>query len=428
MELTEELIVDCMSRLLLCDTRHVDDRYLFRLSTAESPELEIEIDSGTIANIIVTLKSYEQVDDITAVNSNSFEVLLQRPTLLAGRARVFDNGLTLTDSQNGLKYEIGQPSDAYIAFLLLKLHEHTGADERKWIWRLSRGYALNRLSSRVEDFTLLDFFRFLIAPIALRITSDATRSKTAFQQHAESLFFHLGYNLDLSLMPQRSVGELARPSRISTLRRSTLKELDAPRRHYLPDLVYHYQLGVAADSPMLEYISYYHVAEYWFENIYQDDLVDQIQRMMTFPGFSYRRKRDVSDLISKVTKAFHLRDERLAINEQVALRLTLERYLDTTLLVADLEGFDPTLVDYYARETVKFSGGDRVSLTSSDEAAKIAALSRRIYKTRNALVHSKDGAKSRFVPFANDGELLPEIPIMRFIAEQIITATSSMNS
>ncbi len=39
-------------------------------------------------------------------------------------------------------------------------------------------------------------------------------------------------------------------------------------------------------------------------------------------------------------------------------------------------------------------------------------------------MHSKDGAKSRFIPFSHDGQLVREVPLMRFIAEQIIIATS----
>jgi hypothetical protein len=110
----------------------------------------------------------------------------------------------------------------------------------------------------------------------------------------------------------------------------------------------------------------------------------------------------------------------------VALRLTLTRYVEIGQLASDLEAFDDTLLDYYSEQAVSFCGGDTVSFRSSEPSDVLKALSSRIYKTRNALVHSKEGSKGRFIPFTNDRDLLPEIALIRFIAEQIIMATSSI--
>ena len=227
-------------------------------------------------------------------------------------------------------------------------------------------------------------------------------------------------------MPDPYLSELIRPARISNTRRLTIDDLDVPRRHYVSDIIYHYQLGVSADSPMLEYISYYHVAEHWFENIYQDDLVEQIQATITAPGFSYKRKRDLRDLIHRVSKTIQLRDDQLVINEQVALRLTLARYVDFAQLASDLRRFDASLLDYYANNVVSFCSGNTVSFEQPDDSSIISSLAQRIYKTRNALVHSKEGSKGKFTPFTDNRHLMPEVPLMRFIAEQIITATSSL--
>jgi hypothetical protein len=83
------------------------------------------------------------------------------------------------------------------------------------------------------------------------------------------------------------------------------------------------------------------------------------------------------------------------------------------------------LLGYYASNKVEFSGGDTIRF-NGDQSEVIKALARRIYKTRNALVHSKDGPKGKYTPFTDDRWLIPEIPLMRFIAEQIIIATSEL--
>jgi hypothetical protein len=38
------------------------------------------------------------------------------------------------------------------------------------------------------------------------------------------------------------------------------------------DLLYHYQLAVGADNPLLECISYYHIAEHFFEEVFNEAL------------------------------------------------------------------------------------------------------------------------------------------------------------
>ncbi len=275
--------------------------------------------------------------------------------------------------------------------------------------------------------TVFEIMAMFLRAYTLRIESTTPRAANTWAPYVDAFFFHVGYNLDAAVMPQRQLDEIVRQSRISRVRhRPTSAELDAPRRHYVADLVHHYQLGVSSESPMLEYISYYHVAEHWFESIYQDDLVEQIQSTITAPSFSYRRKKDVRDLIRKVSKAVQLRDDQLVINEQVALKLTLDRHVDLNNLRADLQNFDPSLLQAYENSTVSFSSGDRVPFSGEDRAEIIGALSRRIYKTRNSLVHSKDGAKGRFVPFSDDRELIREVPLLRFVAEQIIVSTSTL--
>jgi len=57
-------------------------------------------------------------------------------------------------------------------------------------------------------------------------------------------------------------------------------------------------------------------------------------------------------------------------------------------------------------------------------------IANRIYKTRNALVHSKSNdyiAKERgiYKPFKNNKELSKEIPLMRYISEAIIIKSAT---
>jgi hypothetical protein len=383
-----------------------------------------KLSRGDLSRLAEAVNAFDVCDDGSVVTKNSFEVLVQpRQESL----RMFRGDINLEDPHSGISYRFGQPSDAFAVYLCFRLRDLLNeAGRREWAFRLN--LMRSRIRGRDVQTSVLDFVKESLRVRSLLITSSTSRPKTAWKNDSDSFFFHVGYNLDIAIMPDRNLSELIGPVKISSMRRSRSVELDAPRRHYISDLVYHYQLGVSAESPMLEYISYYHVAEHWFENIYQDDLVEQIQQAITSPAFSYKRKKDLRDLIRKVSRAVQLRDDQLVINEQVALRLTLAKYLDLSQLATDLTSYDSTLLNYYAHTPVGFCGGDVVDLTQADPTVAITALANRIYKTRNALVHSKEGSKGKFVPFANDRELVPEVPLVRFVAEQIIIATSTIPS
>jgi hypothetical protein len=186
-------------------------------------------------------------------------------------------------------------------------------------------------------------------------------------------------------------------------------------------------MGVATDSPSHEYLSYYHVAEHFFEEVFNDDLVNEVRNKITLPDFSYRRKKDIQDLIRNINRRLKLRDELVQFNEQEALKLTLQKYLTLDVLIDKLNVYDNTLLDFYKMNSVPFSDGVPVDLAQKN-LKTFEDLAKRIYKTRNSIVHSKQGEKSKYVPFEHDKLLVREIPLLRFISEEIIIETSTLIS
>ncbi|AZU62571.1 hypothetical protein [Neobacillus mesonae] len=105
--------------------------------------------------------------------------------------------------------------------------------------------------------------------------------------------------------------------------------------------------------------------------------------------------------------------------------MTLSKYINLDALRIKLDEYDSKLVPYYKDNTVLFSKGDKIDLNRHEEQT-FSKLAARIYKTRNSIVHSKDGEKSKFIPFTDDKFLINEIPLMRFIAEDIIIENSTI--
>ncbi|QIS18520.1 hypothetical protein [Nocardia terpenica] len=426
MQVTPEDVLEAVAKSTRFTFRQTADGFEFDSENRSGWDV-LTVSADDLARIVETVNSYSALDETAVALASSAEMLVRTvgfysQSSLAGISSR-EEDLVVSNQSEGLSYSFGRPSDSYLAYLLLKI---TARDSlaRGFDWRFFGELGRTR-RDRGGAADLFEVLRSRVRVRVLRMESSGPVAPGKWGTHADDFFFHIGYSLNVALTRQRYLDNLLRPARISGMRRSRL-DLDAPKRTYISDLVYHYQLGLAAESPMLEYISYYHVMEHWFETIYHQSLVKRVQSEITDPSFSYKKTKDIQRLIRIITKAVQAKGDEITFNEQAALKLTLEQYLQIDRLVDELTQFNSSLLDYYTSNEVSFCSADRVNLRGSNSTEVIAALSRRIYKTRNALVHSKDGLKARYVPFSHDEELLSEIPLARFVAEQIIISTSEL--
>lgn len=379
--------------------------------------------------IVDRLRRLGEHDETALFDERYYEVLVREE---GGRfhhlLRMRDDEYNCRDDDNQLTYTLSSPSDEYVLFLLGKL-SRIGPLRYAFLSPSFRFRPSGTEDLPSVDLNVMEFLKqSLRRLLTLRIDSDRNRSPADLVRLADGFVFQISYNLDQALVPARYFDDLARRGRITRHRRGRLEELDPPRLSYSPDLIYHYQLAVSSESPPLEYLSYYHVAEHFFEAVFQDDLIQRVRNTLTQPDFSYRRKRDITKLISVISRALRFRGEDVVFSEEEALRLTLARYVNIEELHEKICEYDESLIDYLKSNEVGFSGGDQVSLDGGDEPDVYGAMARRIYKTRNAIVHSKEGARGKYVPFQHDRVLAKEVPLLRFIAELIIIGSSSQIS
>ena len=127
-----------------------------------------------------------------------------------------------------------------------------------------------------------------------------------------------------------------------------------------------------------------------------------------------------------IVKSVKVRDEAIvAFDEKNALLLCLKKYVDISELKNSLNNVDSTLISYYENTSVPFSGGACVDFNKENDVI-LKQLQDRIYSTRNSLVHSKDGIKSKYVPFRDDNMLIKEVPLLKFISESVILQESKI--
>lgn len=429
MEVTHSIndFASWIGEMIGCDFEETDNEFIYNFGKVTlAKDITITLSKDKLTNEIAALRNCKATSETVISTENSYEVLVRQEGTLSNfsiRSNANGNITHMEDLQNNLTYSLRQPTNKFMLFLIQNAAVY--GDPEALI-----GNTLGRAGRQVcalESTCVFDYLkRVVAAQMTLQITSNNRKSVDDFDKFSSAFLFNITYNTDVALIQQRDFGELLRTGRITRNRRSDIQEIEPPRRTYVPDLIHHYQLAVGTENPMLEYISYYHIIEHFFESVFNEALVERIRNKITHPDFSYKRKQDVSSLIKEIAKSIKIRDESMTFNEQEALRLTLQKYLDINELIVKLDEYDNSLVEYYKLESVKFSHARKVDLKYNDENTIFKHLSARIYQNRNSIVHSKESDKAKYTPFRDDKILLKEVPLLRFIAERIIFETSTI--
>lgn len=398
------------------------DKILIKLRRVEK---SIEIDCNQMQKLIAKISSKSVEDQTKFFDDNEFEVLVKEEAPLHIR-RFRDEKYILKDSESQIEYEISPPSEEYIVWLLTQMSEYFSPKELGFT-----AFYSPRIEKLIEEskgvFSIFDYLRYTLFRFpTLKIRSVQKSSYRQFIRLTNSFLFQLGYNIDAAFVPVNSLDNIYRRVRLSKIRRSKIDEIDPPRRAYNEDLIHHYLLAVSTDNVVVEYLSYYHILEHFFESVFSDELIETTRSILTHPSFSYKRKKDISLLIKSVRKSLQIRSETISFSESEALRLCLIKFVNLAELFNELKAYDESLISYYKNNEVAFSNGDKFDLENTDQEQTLKQLTKRIYQTRNALVHSKENELSKYKPFVDEEVLSMELPLMRFVAEMVIIKESTL--
>ena len=413
---------------LICDfsrseVNELKDRYEFTVNRRDR-QIKMYLLKSEVDDISEKLAEMEVHEETALASEHSYEIIVREESSFQMR-RFRTDSIEVKNEEAALNYQLSVPSDHYLVWLIAQMRRNL--DPRDV--RLSMVFSMrfeNWLEEQAE-VSPLDYIRqSSLRWLSLKIASEKRTTSLQFFRLTHAFLFQIGYNLDVALVPQRLLEEIVRHGRISRMRRSKIEELDPPRRTYNEDLVQHYLLAVSTDNPVIEYLSYYHIFEHFFEAVFNEDLVESIKSKITDPGFSYKRKKDINKLIASIKRSLQIRSETITFSEAEALKLCITKFVDIDELCQKLDEYDDSLVKFYASNEVIFAGGPAVNLRETDAEQVIIKLAKRIYATRNALVHSKDGDRGRYTPFKDDRVLVKEVPLLRFASEMVIISESTV--
>lgn len=376
---------------------------------------------------VFSKEHFNQLYAETAVNASDkslelcidncyYEVLLQSDSIRYG----IDNEVKeYRDDVNKIKYVQGAVSEKF-AFWLLYNGDVEVLSALIKRTRIAFYVMMSDVSQDGEN-SLLD----LISKCILRrynsliIESENKMNLNKAQSYMYAYVYTYMFNMQTSIYPCFDIESLFPQRRMS--RRNG--DFDHPKKIYNQELITYYNEAISSAVLSHKYLSFYHILEYFYEDIFMEDQISKAREIITDVGFSYKRKKDIVKLINNIhSKAI---DKDVAINEKAALSLLIHKHIPQGLL-------KDRLIDRYGNEfldklkhKVEFSDGNVIIFSEADKKQYVESLTNRIYKTRNAIVHSKasftEGKKNnKYQPIRDDEELFPEIALIQVMAEIII--------
>lgn len=363
------------------------------------------------------------LSQFTVSNNNSYEVIIYQTNKMIRRLLPykFEERIISTnikDSMNNIEYKFQEISDVMVWNIIKEIDLES----------LKRTFMI--FLPRLREDEGENFFNLLRVcfrnPYSLIVSYNKDIDKNKLNDYINSFLFNFCYNYGYSFRIMNSLDELLNIRYRNKNSSYKSEELDAPRLLYKQDLTEQYHMAVSSEDPFVQFIGFYHIMEYFYEEIYKEGVVNNVKEILLDPGFSTKRKKDIMKLVDLINKK---RTESTVGSELEALELTLRKYIDIEKIIEKLNEIDKDIIEYYKNNKVNFSNGDAIDLIG-DKKHIFKKLANRVYKTRNSLVHSKSNEvrsneRGIYKPFKDSKALLKEIPLLKVISEEIIIKSAS---
>lgn len=191
-----------------------------------------------------------------------------------------------------------------------------------------------------------------------------------------------------------------------------------PKVFYNKELTKFYRLGMSSYFPILKFLTFYQILEYFFNKVSDEELYNKLSYELKDPKFAPNELH-----IVKLVRIVEEHSKK--VDETEMLKNVLKKFIDFKDLKEFIENYEEKISEkiYTIRNEI-FGEIVQVILKENHVFGNIA---KTIKIIRNALVHSSDRyeGKKRYVPFSESTEIVEKhIPLLKFLAEKVIFATS----
>jgi len=177
----------------------------------------------------------------------------------------------------------------------------------------------------------------------------------------------------------------------------------------------------AAGMPLLQYLAFYQVIEFYFPIYSQSEAHRKLKSILRNPGFRGDREADIAKLLS----AIHVSRSGAFGDERSQLRATLDECVDVEELRSFFSGDAERKIFFAAKSKL---GLQKLNIANVESELR-AEVARRIYDIRCKIVHTKSDSRDAEVelllPFSKEADQLQlDIELIQFIAQQVLIAGS----
>lgn len=334
------------------------------------------------------------------------------------------------DSTNEVNYEVGYPTAEYSLFILMlikdAMDQKRGHNNRVLPMRLRRPF--ERCFYEDAEHTLETILPKIIGEFSLKIrsTSESHKSLNKFREMKTSFIFEYMYKTGNYILEFLDITDMFRMNNVMRTKVGKAQIDTPPLRKYTEDVVDYYKQALASNDPYIKYISFYHVMEYFFDEVFKRKMVTDLKNKITHPDFSYKDEDKIYDIATFVKNRWRMNDETGQGNELESLKYVLNEYISVEELKTRINIINSDALDYYQKHKVSFCNAPVIVWSDSQEVF-VLQLAKRIYYTRNSLVHSKSGKnRNRYRPYQDEKHLQLEIPLVKAVAEAIIINSSEI--
>jgi hypothetical protein len=200
---------------------------------------------------------------------------------------------------------------------------------------------------------------------------------------------------------------------------SDFEELDTsiPKVQYDDDLVVFYKIAKSSLFPSQSFLSFYHVLEYNFLRVADEELFSKTKSIINNPTFN-----SSYDNVNKLLSVLKKHDKNL--DETSMLRRVIEKFIDEEELINYIKDIETSINDKPYSKPKDPIFGERIPI-KLEIGHSIANVARVIKHIRNSLVHSSDkyNREECFIPFSESESIVIKYnPIINFLAEKVIFA------
>ena len=144
----------------------------------------------------------------------------------------------------------------------------------------------------------------------------------------------------------------------------------------MADVVDYYKLALSSDEPYIKYISFYHIMEYFYDEVFKKKMVSDLRNKITSPDFTYKNDDKVYEIAKFVNNRMRMDSKSGLGDEAESLKFVLMEYVPIEELRARIATIDSTAETYYQTSKVVFCNAP--SIAWSDVQGVYTQLCKRI--------------------------------------------------